>query len=132
MQTERRHNGIVTRLQLDRILDSSAPTPYFQATFTIENATSSPIPLTFSSSQQYDFLLQNNLGQELWKWSDGRFFAMMIMEKELGHEPWVYQERIPFVDRPGPPVPEGRYTLKARLMSRPAVESQLSFQLQAP
>ena len=129
-QNEMRHNGIISTLKLDHIVGPTDPTPSFQATFTVKNVTSSPIPFTFSNSQQYDFLIQDYSGQELWKWSDGRFFAMLIIEKELGQEPWVYQERIPAVNREGSPLPEGQYTLRARLMSSPPIENQLSFQTQ--
>ena len=129
-QNEVRHDGIISTLELDRILDSTDTSPSLQATFTIKNATSSPIPFTFSNSQQYDFLIQDDSGQELWKWSDGRFFAMMIVEKKLGQEPWVYREFIPAVNREGQPLPAGQYTLRARLVSSPALENPLSFQIE--
>ena len=129
-QNEMRHNGITSTLKLNRIVGTTHPTPSFQATFTVKNVTASPIPFTFSNSQQYDFLIQDDSGQELWKWSDGRFFAMLIVEKELGQEPWVYRERIPVVNREGRPLPKGQYTLRARLISSPPIENQLSFQTQ--
>ena len=126
---EMRHNGIVSTLALDRIVESTDPVLSFQATFSIKNLTSSPIPFTFSNSQQYEFLIQDESGQELWKWSDGRFFAMLIVAKELGQNPWVYRERIPAVNQEGRPLPEGQYTLRARLMSSPPIENHLSFQI---
>jgi hypothetical protein len=129
VKNEMQHNGSVSTLELDRIVDSTAPSGSLQATFTIKNATSSPIPFTFSNSQQYDFLIQDDSGQELWEWSDDRFFAMMIVEKELGQEPWVYRERLPAVNREGHPLPEGQYTLRARLTSIPPIENHLSFQI---
>ncbi len=128
-QDEIRKNGVVSTLKLDRIIDSTGSGPSFQATFNIRNTSSFPIPFTFPNSQQYDFLIQDDAGQELWKWSDGRFFAMMIVEKTLGGEPWVYRERIPAVDRDGHFLPKGSYTLRARLMGRPAVENYLSFRV---
>ena len=130
VQNEMRHNGIVSTIELSRTVDSIDPVPVLLATFTVRNATSSPIPFTFSNSQQYDFLIQDDSGQELWKWSDGRFFAMMIVEKELGQQAWVYRERIPAVDREGYSLPKGQYTLRARLMSRPAIENSVSFQVE--
>lgn len=129
-QNEMRHEGVVSLLELSRIADPNNPVSSLQAHFTVRNATSSPISFTFSSSQQYDFLIQDDTGRELWKWSDGRFFAMLIVEKELGQEPWVYQERIPAVDREGRSLPDGHYTLRARLTSNPAIENHLSFQVE--
>ena len=128
-QNEIRHNGVVSNLELRRIADPDNPVSSLQAHFTVRNATSSLVSFTFSSSQQYDFLIQDDTGRELWKWSDGRFFAMLIVEKELALEPWVYQERIPAVDREGRSFPDGHYTLRARLTSNPAIENHLSFQV---
>jgi hypothetical protein len=130
MQNEMRNNGILSRLELDLIVEPTDPAPFFQATFSIRNLTSAPIPFTFPNSQRYDFMIQDDSDRELWKWSDGRFFAMMITEEELGQEPWVYRERIPAVDRGGRPLPGGQYTLRARQMSSPLIENQLSFHIQ--
>ena len=124
-----RHEGVVSLLELSPITDPDDPVSFFQAHFTIRNSTSSPVAFTFPSSQQYDFLIQDDAGRELWKWSDGRFFAMLIVEKELGQEPWVYQERIPTFNREGRSLPKGYYTLRARLTSNPAIENHLSFQV---
>jgi hypothetical protein len=127
---EMRNNEILHTVELDRIVYPTDPALSFQATMTVRNLTSSPVPFTFPNSQRYDFLIQDNSGQELWKWSDGRFFAMLIVEEKLGQEAWVYRERIPAVDRAGRPLPAGQYTLRARLMSTPPLENQISFQIQ--
>jgi len=55
--------------------------------------------------------------------------AMLIVAKELGQNPGVYRERIPAVNQEGRPLPEGQYTLRARLMSSPPIENHLSFQI---
>ena len=129
VENEIRHNGVVSTLEMDHITSSTDSISSFQATFTIKNTTSSPISFTFPNSQQYDFLIQDDTGQELWKWSEGRFFAMLIIERKLAEEPWVFRERIPAVDRDGHSLPNGPYTLRARLMGRPVIENNLSFRI---
>ena len=130
VQNEIRHNGIISLLELDRNVISDETTPSLQVVFTIKNMTPSPISFTFSSSQQYDFLIQDESGRQHWKWSDDKFFAMMIVEKELGQEPWVYRESVPLVNRDGTFLTKGQYTLRARFTSENGIENRMPFRVE--
>ncbi|MDA2933765.1 BsuPI-related putative proteinase inhibitor [Acidobacteria bacterium AH-259-D05] len=130
LHNEIQHNGVISIVEIDRNVISSETSPSLQVTFTIKNMTSSPIPFTFSSTQQYDFLIQDDSGQQLWKWSDDKFFAMMMVEKELGQEPWVYREHIPTVNRDGNSLTKGHYVLRVQLTSKTAIENHIAFRVE--
>lgn len=48
----------------------------------VYNFTSESIRLNFGSGQRYDLYLQQN-NEEIWRWSDGRFFTMALIYKEI-------------------------------------------------
>ena len=59
------------------------------------NISDDPLSLSFNSGQRYDLFLQKD-GQEIWRWSAGRFFTMALVTKDLapGAE-LAYQLEIP-------------------------------------
>jgi hypothetical protein len=44
----------------------------------VTNPTDQPVTLEFSSSQRYDFAVQNADGAEVWRWSSDRMFAQAL------------------------------------------------------
>lgn len=74
------------------------------------NPQNSKIILDFSSGQRYDFYLKKN-GQEVWRWSEGKFFTMALAREEIapGQE-LEYQADIPSQE-----LAPGRYTLAGEL-----------------
>lgn len=132
LRSEINREKIVSALELDRNVISSGPDHFLEVTFTIKNTTDQPIRVIFSSTQQYDFFIEDESGRQYWRWSNGRFFAMMILEKELGKEPWVHIEDIPTVDRHGKPLPAGRYILRARLVGDKSIDNQIPFRIEGP
>jgi len=46
-----------------------------------------PMKLTFHSGQEFDLILRDQLGREIWRWSDGRFFTMIIGEDRWRNQP---------------------------------------------
>jgi hypothetical protein len=46
----------------------------------LRNVTNQPRELTFRSGQDFDIVVQNEAGQELWRWSTGRAFSQQIRE----------------------------------------------------
>jgi hypothetical protein len=42
-----------------------------------------PVELTFPSSQEYEVVLRDAAGKELWRWSDGRAFLTVIVQKPV-------------------------------------------------
>jgi len=53
-------------------------------TFKIFNYTEEDIVFHFNTSQRYDFIIEDEEGKEIWCWSEGRMFAMMLGEETLG------------------------------------------------
>ena len=53
-------------------------------TLKIFNYTEEDIVFHFSSSQRYDFIVEDEEGNEIWYWSRDRMFAMMLGEEILG------------------------------------------------
>jgi len=48
------------------------------------NYSTETIDFHFNSSQRYDFIIEDEKGNEVWRWSDGRMFAQMLGEEILG------------------------------------------------
>ncbi len=51
---------------------------------TVFNHSGSDTTFHFNSSQRYDFFIQGHEGKEVWRWSKGRAFGMMLGEESLG------------------------------------------------
>jgi hypothetical protein len=85
-------------------------------TLTVRNRGSAPVTVTAPSSQLYDFALSRD-GTEVWRWSEGKAFLMMISEWTL--PPGGAREfsvRWDQRDREGRPVAPGPYVVEARLI----------------
>jgi len=53
-------------------------------TFKIFNYTEEDIVFHFNTAQRYDFIIEDEEGSKIWRWSDGRMFAQMLGEEILG------------------------------------------------
>ena len=53
-------------------------------TLKIFNYTEEDIIFHFNNSQRFDFIIEDEEGNEIWRWSEGRMFAMMLGEETLG------------------------------------------------
>ena len=53
-------------------------------TLKIFNYTEEDIVFQFNSAQRYDFIIEDEEGNEVWRWSKDRMFAMMLGEEILG------------------------------------------------
>ena len=81
--------------------------------FAIEVANDSRkrVELNFPDGRTHDFVVLNDDGREVWRWSAGRLFTQGMQNRLLdSHDSVVYDERW------SPPSP-GRYTLVASLRS---------------
>jgi len=52
--------------------------------FCVFNRTSEEITLYFRNAQRYDFTIEDEEGNEVWRWSKDRMFAMVLGEEILG------------------------------------------------
>jgi len=53
-------------------------------TLKILNYTEEDIAFHFNTSQRYDFITEDEDGNEIWRWSKDRMFAMVLGEEILG------------------------------------------------
>jgi len=53
-------------------------------TLKIFNHTKEDINFQFNTSQRYDFIIEDEKGNEIWRWSKDRMFAMVLGEEVLG------------------------------------------------
>jgi len=53
-------------------------------TLKIFNYTEEDIVFYFNTSQRYDFIIEGEEGNEVWRWSKNRMFAMMLGKEILG------------------------------------------------
>ena len=59
-------------------------------TLKIFNYTEEDFIFHFNTSQRYDFIIEDEEGNEVWRWSMDRMFAMVLGEETLGqHNPEV-------------------------------------------
>lgn len=78
------------------------------ARITLRNTTGRALRLTFPSGQDFDIVIRNSAGQQVWRWSDGRAFtqAVRILDFE-GERNWVEDIALD--------LPAGDYTATASL-----------------
>ena len=64
-------------------------------TLKVFNHTGEEITFNFSSSKRYDFVIEDDDGNELWRWSEARMFLMVLGEDVLGpgKEETTYTEK---------------------------------------
>ncbi len=75
---------------------------------TLRNTTGTPLELTFPSGQDYDVVIRNERGGEVYRWSNGRAFTLAIRMLRFSGE-----KNYSVVVRPN--LPAGAYTLTASL-----------------
>ncbi len=85
-----------------------APTAAITVRMTLRNTTATPLELTFPSGQDYDVVIRNDKGDELYRWSNGRGFTLAIRTLRFsGEKNYAVAVR--------PNLPAGTYTLTASL-----------------
>ena len=64
-------------------MDYSVGEP-IKMTLKIFNYTEEEITFHFNTGQRYDFIIEDEEGSKIWRWSEDRMFAMMLGEEILG------------------------------------------------
>lgn len=95
--------------------------------YTVENRGDHDLHLIFPSGQEFDYLIYNENGELVYRWSDGKMFIMAIHETILpAGEKIEIREVWDGRDKNGDPVPPGKYRvtflLKARAKTADDVE----------
>jgi len=91
---------------------------------TVANKGLIPVELIFPSAQRYDFMILKS-GREVWRWSDGRVFAMVLGtlflksgEEQTYKEMWMPKD-----------VMLGEYEVIGIVTSRPSLEARCTFRM---
>lgn len=113
--------GLMLQLKTDK--DEYAAGEPVSLGLTVTNLGDQVIRLSFPSSQIYDFVVRRQ-GQEIWRWSSDKMFAMVLTELKLNPgESRTYHETWPQVDQKGEQVTAGSYELVALLVLQPPILS---------
>jgi hypothetical protein len=88
-------------------------------TIAVDNPSTAPVTVAFSSAQLYDIAVRAG-GSEVWRWSDGRAFAAALTERDfppgvtlLGRERWDRHDAV------GVALPSGQYQIVGTLTTVP-------------
>lgn len=83
------------------------------------------IELTFPSGQEYDFIVRDSLGREVYRWGKGRMFTQSLQNKVIdGGETKRFEERASTM------LPPGTYVAVATLRSSNyPVQERVAFQM---
>jgi hypothetical protein len=97
--------GVVSQVVVD--------TTHGKVRFAIQVANDSPkrVELSFPTGRTHEFVVLNDKGKEVWRWSDGRLFTQSMQNRLLDAN-----DSVEFAERWSHPA-AGRYTLVAQLNS---------------
>ena len=79
-------------------------------TLSVFNHTREPLTLRFRNAQRYNFLIENEAGKLVWRWSDGKMFAQMLGQVIIGPE----NPEVVFTETYTGQLVPGRYTLTGK------------------
>ena len=96
-------------------VDPSKAIPVLTVRFTLRNTSTAPVNLDFNTGQQYDVVIRDSGGREVYRWALGILFAQVISRLTVGPGEKNFVLAVPLGDRAGQPFPAGRYTLEAWL-----------------
>lgn len=82
--------------------DNYAPGDSIPLHLEIVNPTDQEIAFEFATGQRYDFSIENEAGEIVWRWSDGLVFMQMLGQEKLGPgKKLVYSETVELDLAPG-------------------------------
>lgn len=95
---------------------SQRAVPVMTARLTLRNTREQPVELQFGSGQRFEIVLKNAKGEEVYRWSNGKFFTQALGSETLGPGERNWAETIRLAPEGATlPFPEGRYTAEAWL-----------------
>jgi hypothetical protein len=116
--------GLTVSLMIDKAVyladltppvDPDRAVPVLQARFSIENTGEQPLNITVPTSQEFDLVIRNESGREVFRWSDGKAFTQILVTLPFSPGEKVYVVDAPLSSGGGQPLPAGRYTVEAWL-----------------
>jgi hypothetical protein len=112
--------GVVSTLNVD----ASAGDVHF--TLAVQNGTNKQVELDFPNGRTHDFVVLDDAGREVWRWSASRMFTQAVQNRLLdSRDSVVYEERWQA------PAGTGKFTVVAVLNSKNyPMEKRVDFALQ--
>ena len=96
--------------------DAQSPTK-MTAYLTLRSTVTPPVVLEFFSLQEYDLIITNGAGQQVYQWSAGRAFPDIASNVPVdGEKSWTID--VTLEDAQKTPLPPGPYVARAYLMNR--------------
>jgi hypothetical protein len=95
-------------------VDPRQAVPVMTARLTLKNRQDQPFRITFSSGQTYDFVVRNEKGDEMYRWSEGKAFTLALRNVEVPRGELNWAELIP-LGKDGKPWPQGSYVVEGWL-----------------
>ncbi|WP_268623207.1 BsuPI-related putative proteinase inhibitor [Paenibacillus alvei] len=97
---------------LTTFLSTEQHKDYITLQFGIHNVAGEELVISYGS-QPYDFIVTNEVGKEVYRWSLNKFFTAEVVERTLNKdEKMSYEERWSFLDHEDKPVPRGKYKIE--------------------
>ncbi len=109
--------GLTVTLTADKAV--YAPGEPITFTLWMVNGTPKAVRLSFRTAQRFDFVMEDDQGREVWRWSVGRLFAHVLGEETLSPSGGEFLTRATAEGK----FPPGAYTAKGII---PALEGALS------
>lgn len=89
-------------------------------TILAKNTGKETITLPLPSAKQFDFVVRNAKGQEVWRWSSGKLFITMYQSMIFAlREEKKFEYIWNMKDNNGKPVPKGTYTIEGCIATEP-------------
>lgn len=86
-------------------------------TLEVRNIGLTPVTVSFSNGQKYEFTAQNASGATVWTWSFGQTFSPASSSKTLAAgETWRFQESWTYNANAGGPAADGTYTIRGTFL----------------
>jgi hypothetical protein len=82
------------------------------ATFRLRVNSKLPLTLSFTSGQEYDFVLKNSAGMMIWRWSASRTFVQAMHQRIVADE-WTATVEVPWPTTAEGVLQPGDYTVEA-------------------
>jgi hypothetical protein len=132
--------GLAVSLMIDRPVyfanlqppvDPVLSVPVLHAQFKLENTGEQPLTISIPSGQEFDLVIRDEAGEEVFRWSDGKFFTQALQTISLSPGERVYTVDVP-LGKGGQPLPPGRYTVEAWIatVAPKLYQATLAFELQ--
>lgn len=102
-----------TSTMVETTLDLVEQGKALKVDFSLKNSSDKELDLLFGSGHQYDIIVTNSKGREVYNWAVDKAFTEALIEKKLAPgQQLSYSEEWEYTDNAGKPLPHGKYSVK--------------------